>query len=192
VARAKNNPKPPRDPAIDGLTYKQRLFVDFYLGVSHGNATDAARGGRVTRSPDDRRSKVTLRNITIRAAVEANLSAVLSAKEVLARLSEIATGNIDDFISLTEAGEPVSNLTRARKAGKMHLIRKIKPGPSGTAIEIHDPIRALEKLGQYHGLFDGDKPTNQPSPDKPRLTIPDADDRTDPDPDPEPDSQDAG
>jgi hypothetical protein len=187
VARAKNNPKPPRDPAIDGLTYKQRLFVDFYLGVSHGNATDAARRAGYSNAEIGRQL---LRNITIRAAVEANLSAVLSAKEVLARLSEIADGSIDDFISLTEAGEPVSNLTRARKAGKMHLIRKIKPGPSGTAIEIHDPIRALEKLGQYHGLFDGDKPATQPSPDKPRLTIPDDDDRTDPDPDP--DSQDAG
>jgi hypothetical protein len=190
VARAKNNPKPPRDPAIDGLTYKQRLFVDFYLGVSKGNATDAAR--RAGYGSPNVEGPKNLGKPSIRAAVEANLSAVMSSKEVLARLSEFATGNIDDFISLTEAGEPVSNLARARKAGKMHLIRKIKPGPSGTAIEIHDPIRALEKLGQYHGLFDGDKPTNQPSPDKPRLTIPDADDRTDPDPDPEPDSQDAG
>lgn len=154
VARRKKDIPPPEflpDDPIEGLTWKQRLFVYYYI-QNDGNGTDAAE--RAGYAKPTIQAFENLRKPNIKAAIAAKVtSAALSADEVLARYAELASVNMGDFIGVTASGQPVLNIAKAKKAGKLHLIRKIKPGPNGTAIEVHDPYRALEKLGQYHRLF---------------------------------------
>lgn len=138
------------------LTYKQRLFVAAYLGGAKGNATEAARmAGYAVPHPNG--FKV-LRLPAVRAAVEAQLkSAAMPAAEVLARLSEIASADIYDFITVDRKGGWKVDLRKARKAEKTGLIKKIKDTEHGTEIELHSPLEALKELARVHGLSRADR-----------------------------------
>lgn len=134
------------------LTFKQRLFVAAYLGESNGNATDAARRAGYG-NPDIGRQL--LRNITIRAAIDARLDgAALSANEVLARISELATGTLGDFVEVNDDDTWKVSLKKARRLRKLGLIKKLKVTKDGaTEIELHDPQSALDKLAKFHALY---------------------------------------
>lgn len=135
------------------LTYKQRLFVSYYLGESGGNATDAARRAGY------RECEVTghrlLRKAKVRAAIDACLEgAALTADEVLARLSEMASGSLGSFVEIRPDGTWSLDLAKAKRLRKLGLIKKLKAKPDGTTeIELHDPQAALDKLAKYHGLY---------------------------------------
>lgn len=137
-------------------TYKQRLFVEAYLGEANGNATEAAKRAGY-RCP----AKIghTLPAIpSIRSLIDRRVtSAAMPANELLARLSEIATGSLGEFMTIDEYGKESLDLKKAKKAQKLGLLKKLKWGQHGPEIEIHDPLTAMEKLGRYHGLFK-DKP----------------------------------
>jgi phage terminase small subunit len=134
------------------LTYKQRLFVEAYLGEAGGNATEAARLAGYAWP-----KKVAERLVGksgIRAAIDARLDeAALTANQVLARLSDIATGDLGDFLTIDDAGAWSIDMRKAKRAGRTHLIKKIKASPTGTEIELHSPLDALDKLGKYRRLF---------------------------------------
>lgn len=135
-----------------GLTAKQRLFVAFYLGVSAGNATDAARRAGY-RQPHEQGRRL-VRKSTVSTAIDAKLDeASLSANEILARLSEIAQGGLSDFIEVDEGGYPRFNFGQAKRRGKLSLLKKFKQDDKSTQIEAHDPMRALELLGKYRRLW---------------------------------------
>ncbi len=153
------------------LTYKQRLFVDYYLGESQGNATDAARRAGLS-SPEVQSSRL-LRNVKVRTAIDSRLeSSAMHSKEVLARLSEIASGSLDEFLDIPDKGDWSLDLKRAKRHRKLGLLKKVKlrretrfePGPNGKTkepvitdqleIEIHDPLAALDKLARFHGLYE--------------------------------------
>lgn len=146
-------PKPKPEPTEpSGLTYRQRLFVVYYLGEANGNATEAARQAGYA-CPNSVASALLL-NPGIAAAVAAKLDrAAMTADEVLARLSEIATADAGDFLKFDGRGRYSLDLKGAKERGKLHLIKAIRPTKFGPAIEIHDAHAALEKLGRYHGLF---------------------------------------
>lgn len=120
--------------AVDALAYKQELFIEYLLGESAGNATDAAR--KAGYMGDDRTLAVTghrlLRNPNVAARVQARLAeAAMSADEVLAHLAEIARAPWQEFLQIkTVRGEVVDV--------RMDLTNKVK---------------ALELLGKYHKLF---------------------------------------
>jgi phage terminase small subunit len=49
------------------------------------------------------------------------------------------------------------DLRQAQARGALHLVRKFRDGKDGIAIELYDAQKALQLLGQAHGLFkDGD------------------------------------
>lgn len=135
------------------LTVKQQLFIEAYLGVSRGNATDAARRAGY-KGNDKTLGVVGLENLAkpyIAAAVAERLKTAkdcMGADEVLERLSEQARFSIDDFLK----GMSV-DFDKARALGKIHLVKSVKPTANGLAIEFMDPQAALFKLGQYHKLF---------------------------------------
>lgn len=138
------------------LNARQRLFVSYYLGVSSGNATDAARRAGCPH-PEVAGHRL-LRNVNVRAAIDAKLDQVaLTSDQILARLSEVATGGVSDFIEVTEGGFPRLDFASAKKRGKMKLLRKFKQTETGVEIETHDPIKALDMLGKYRRLW-SDKP----------------------------------
>jgi phage terminase small subunit len=139
---------------MHALTFRQRLFVSYYLGTSGGNAADAARKAGY-RWPDKQGSQL-LGKTRVRAAIDAKLESVaMGQDEVLARLSDVASGSLEWFIDVTANGFKV-NLKRAERAGAIHLVKKIREGKCGVEIELHDPLTALIQLGKFYGLGERD------------------------------------
>jgi phage terminase small subunit len=154
-------PEPAREPepieieGIDGLNDRQRVFCDEYL--RRWNATEAARiAGYNDPEVQGWRLK---QNAVVKSAIDARLkSHHLGADEVLARLADHAMGSMEDFVSIrtnldTGNPEPVIDIEKARRAGKLHLIKKIRIDDKGTAIELYDADAALTLVGKHHELF---------------------------------------
>ena len=131
------------------LTFRQRLFVEAYIGAANGNATEAARiaGYRWPNKVAERLVGKSGIQARIRQRVA---SAAMPANEILARLSDQASADIGEFLDIDESGGWRLNL---RKSGRRtHLIKRIKRTRDGADIEIRDSLPALVKLGEYHGL----------------------------------------
>jgi hypothetical protein len=132
------------------LNYRQRLFVEAYLGDANGNATKAARAAGYTHPHEQGRRLV--RNCTIKAQVARRVAeAAMPANEVLARMSELAA--LDPGEMMDDAGW--IDLGKARRRRLTRHIHKVnrKDGEI-TSVEFKDSLRALIKLGEYHGLWD--------------------------------------
>ena len=147
--------EPIETPGADGLTDRQRVFVAEYTRC--WNATEAARiAGYKDPGSSGYENRI---KPEIKAAIDARLKAHhLGADEVLARLADHALGSMDDFISVrpnldTGYPEPVIDIEKARAAGKLHLIKKIRIDDKGTAIELYDASAALTLVGKHHELF---------------------------------------
>lgn len=114
----------------------------------------------------------------------------MSADEVLSRLSDLGAGDLGEFIRITESGGFHFDLRKAKRRGRLHLLKKVRnkietrhkrtgrKDESGKPIvdlvvteqieiELHDPESALEKLGRHHGIFrdrdDAKDSSNSPS-----------------------------
>jgi phage terminase small subunit len=134
------------------LTYKQRRFVAYYLGECNGNALESARRAGY-RSPHPEGARL-LQNATIRAAIDAKLASVaMPADEILARMSDTAGADMEDFVTVKKSGAWDVDLRRAKRLGKMHVIKKIKATVRGVELELRDSHAAQVKLGEYHGLW---------------------------------------
>ncbi len=134
------------------LTTRQRLFVIYYTGVSKGNGTDAAKRARY--SDPGQQARELLRIPRIRAAVEQGIAdAALESEEILTRLTEQATGSLEDFVKIDDLGNATLDLKKAKDAGKLHLIKRLKPTRNGMEIELHDAHAALVDLARVRGLF---------------------------------------
>jgi hypothetical protein len=144
------------------LTYKQRLFVSFYLGEANGNATKAAR--LAGYSSPEKQGYQLLGKTRIRAAVDSALAAAaMSSDEVLARLSEFAAADLSDYVTVGDDGEGWVDLTKAKR--RLRVVKKLKftrktferdgiaTSDTTAEIELHSPLTALDKLAQYHGLY---------------------------------------
>lgn len=159
------------------LTGKQKAFINAYLGVAKFNATEAARLAGY-KGDDTVLAAVgyeNLRKPQIEAEVKARFNeATMSANEVLARLTEIAGGQITDF--LDEDGAFSLKITKQR--GKAHLLKKLKIKRSrkqvetitegdeesretlesslvqeDVELEMYSAHEALRDLGKFHKLF---------------------------------------
>jgi hypothetical protein len=147
--------------ATTDLNFRQQIFISSYLGPARGNATEAARMAGYA-NPGLAGFRM-IKNDKIRAAIDAKVSdAGLTANEVLARLADIATSDMGDFLAIDSKGLPSVDLKRARKVGKLRLIRALRPNRYGMTIELHDSVSALIQLGKYHGLWDGERAPRPP------------------------------
>lgn len=185
---AKSKAKPTRKPTknqvaekLDGLTLKQRQFINAYLGEANGNATEAARIAGYAKPAEQ--GYENLRKPQIRSTLDARLTeSAMSSQEVLSRLASMARGSVSDFLTITPNGTYCVDLDKARLAGKLHLIKTLKPTKEGLGIELHDAQAALGLLAKFHGLL-LEKPPAPPASDKPDdLMIPDEDGRPEPPP----------
>lgn len=155
-----------------GLTYKERQFVANYLGESAGNATDAAR--RAGYCHPMQTSNRLLRKADIRAAIDATLDeAALKTDEILSRLSDIASIDMMDFVTIDEEGRHKIDLAKIKKRRRGHLIKKLTPTKYGLGIELHDAQAALEKLGRYRRLFGDTGNGDAPGESRPTTLPPD-------------------
>src|SRR5574343_8131 len=140
------------------LSWRQRLFINAYLSDPTANEVNAAKvAGYKVPAVAARRL---LRNPLVRWAVEARVrDCAIKADEVLARFSEVAQFDPTDFLEFSldeETGRvrPYYNLERLKRAGKGHMIKKVKILPDGNVeLEFHDSQAALDKLAKHHGIF---------------------------------------
>jgi len=73
----------------------------------------------------------------------------MHATEILARLSAIAAASPLDFVDTT------GRRTRLKQPqpNQEHLIKKIRQTRYGIEITLYDATKALELLGQFHGIW---------------------------------------
>ncbi len=132
------------------LTDKQKMFVEAYLETL--NATESARRAKY-RGNDQTLRAVGHENLTkphIREEIDRRLKeTIMSADEVLLRLGEQARAEYSLFMT-PFGGLDLGELIRA---GKGHLIKKIKKTLHGIEVEFYDAQAALVHLGKYHALF---------------------------------------
>lgn len=142
------------------LTRKQQRFVNEYL-VDY-NATQAAiRSGYSKRSAYSI-GQENLRKPVISAAIQEN---EMPPDETLLRLSDIARGDMGDFLDISSMAFQV-DLAKALRLGKTKLIQKVKMrttttlSKDGVETETHDieislysALDALDKIGKHHKLF---------------------------------------
>jgi hypothetical protein len=160
----------------DGLSPKEAMFVNAYLGEAKFNAAQAMR--MIGHEGSDPVLYVSghrlLRNVKVAAVVRARIDeAAMSSNEVLSRLSDIASGNISDLID--EDGK--FDLKQAKQRGKDRLLKKLKIKRTSKQVdsitsdseeretletalvyeevefEMYSAHEALRDLGKYHKLF---------------------------------------
>jgi len=135
------------------LTSRQRAFIAYYIET--WNAAEAARRAGYSEKTARFIGSQNLTKLNIRAEIDRRLAAMaMSAEEILARLKDQAGASMADFVSVDEeTGEAKLDLAKAEKAGKLHLLKKIRVGDKETTIELYDGQAALVHLGRHHGLF---------------------------------------
>jgi len=135
------------------LSDKRKRFVDAYIGPANCNKSEAARiagygcpaaaGNKLCKEPP------------VRAAIDERMEELaISAREILALLSEQARATMADFITVQEDGSFRIDLLAAEQSGKLRLIRKIGFDLKGRLVlELHDAQAALLALAKRYGLF---------------------------------------
>lgn len=153
----------------DGLTNKQRRFIDEYL--VDFNATQAAiRCGYSSKTAGvigcENLKKPNIAE-AIKKKIEEN---AMSAEEIILRLSDIARGNISDLMSLSTMGYHFKLTTEDEEGNlipnpKNKLIKRIKQKVTTitgkdeekeiieTDLELLDQQAALNTLAKYRGLL---------------------------------------
>ena len=174
------------DIALAALRGQYQCFVIEYLKDGNGQAA-AVRAGYSEKTARNQASRL-LTIVNIKTAIEAGqqlaaYDAVMDAREVLTRLSDVARGSMEDFMHIERVRyhprlpvpdptdddpkavrwveDPVEverlvigiDLEQARDRGKLHLLKKYKEGQWGPEIELYDPLTALQLLGRHHKLF---------------------------------------
>ncbi|MGO8898306.1 MAG: terminase small subunit [Isosphaeraceae bacterium] len=133
------------------LTFKQGLFVEHFLGESAGNAVDAARRAGY-RVPEIVGRRVASKSI-VQAAIAAKVAAAaMTSNEVLARVADLASVDLLEFLDIEPTGVFTVNLYRAKKAGLGHLVKRIRRTKDVVDIEVEARLPALVKLGEYYNL----------------------------------------
>lgn len=135
------------EAALAELSAKQRIFVVEYLSCL--NASEAARRAKYATKANVQGARM-LANASIALAVDLGFQLqAMPANEVLARIADQARGSMDDF--LDEAGD--IDLRRARKHGKLHLVKARSLTKEGERIELYDAQAALALLAKQLGLL---------------------------------------
>lgn len=114
------------------LNTRQEAFVAAYLGVAHGNATEAARiaGYKQPQSQGPR----LLTNVVIAARVSEHVARQFATADmVLEKLTEIAFAPSFEFVEVIARD----------KSGK----------PIKVKMDLGNQVKSLELLGKHHQLF---------------------------------------
>lgn len=172
---AKRKPKADKLDAIevvesDGMTIKQRLFLDHYIICMNGTQSARLAGYEGDSATLAVIASQNLRNHNVSRALEDRLNNfTMSANEVLARLSDIGRGDIADAMDDNGEIDPIE----ARKRGKSHLIKRVKHKRKTITttnekkngeheseiledeyeVEMYDAQAALTTLLKFHGLL---------------------------------------
>ena len=138
------------------LRYRQRLFVEYYLGESAGSAADAARRAGY-RWPEKLGPRL-VKQSEVRAAIDARVeTAAMAANEVLARVADVASSDLLNFIDVDSNGGCKVNMKLVKRLGLGHVIKRLRIHKDGTQdIELEPKLPALLKLGEHYNLWKGE------------------------------------
>ncbi|WP_165358822.1 terminase small subunit [Spirosoma sordidisoli] len=145
-------------PWHDGLTDKQRRFVEEY--VKDQNGARAARVAGYSEHSDDEIAYENLRKPQIRGAIDAYLNAKsMSAAEAVHLLTQWGRGTLEHFIAADGQLDIESDQARAH----IHLLKDIEQvktvhtSETGvtetirTKLRLNDPMTAVSKILEVHG-----------------------------------------
>jgi len=145
----------------DGLTAKQRIFVNEYLAT--WNASEAAR--KANYKWPEKAGSANLRKKLIVEAIGARMKeSAMSADEVLARLSEQARTNIADFliertVTFTDKNGNMHDVQTIdinweELKARGHLVKELSWTKDGRPVlKLYDAQNALIYLGKKWALF---------------------------------------
>ena len=119
---------------------KERVWLEEYLKC--WNASEAARRADYAWPGKMGTRKLAKFEDEIQERID---QLVMSADEALVRLSELARGEWSGYIR-EDGSVDIAALVRA---GKAHLVSKIRDTPHGKSIEFCDMQRALEQIGSH-------------------------------------------
>lgn len=151
-------PKGVRADEFKRLTFKQRLFVHYYLNEAKGNASQAAQMAGY-KHPGTVAEQIR-RQPHIEAAIQRGVLAIIGKEEVLEIIAQQARADLSRFEECfdEEKVEGVGtrrllNWAKVRERKLGYLVKSSTPGKYGDKIELYDAQRAAELLGKFHRLF---------------------------------------
>jgi len=138
------------------LSYRQRLFVEYYLGEAQKSPVDAARKAGY-RWPEKLGPRL-VKKSSVQAAIDARVATpAMTANEVLARVAEVASCDMLDFMEVGNDGKIKVDLKLVKRLGLGHLIKRLRIYKDGTQdIELEPKMLALAKLGEHYKLWKGE------------------------------------
>lgn len=153
VSKAPAADPAPVETTTDDLSPQQIAFIDAYFRLKFNGTQSAIEAGYAESSAAVQASRL-LRNDKVRAEIQRRLDGLrLGSGETFALMSEIAQGTMADFLSVDARGWRI-DLNKAQKAGKLHLVKKIKERRDGTIeLELYPKDAALRDIGKAHGLW---------------------------------------
>ena len=146
---------------VNKLTTRQRVFIEEYLQCGVGSEA-ARRAGYSVKTAQEQASQL-LSKLIVKQAIERRISELkATTDEVLLRLASQSRANIDYFLD----GNSLIDLDKARAAGKMHLVKKIKQHTTrisksdgedieyhDSELELYDAQAATVQLGKLLGMY---------------------------------------
>lgn len=154
------------DLADDGLTPRQRAFVEAYLGVagfSPATAAEIAGYSSASRNALRVAGHRLLMNVNVQRAIRARLMRCsLTREAVLERIAILASASLADVFEVSAGpdGEPEFriDLAAAARVGALGLIRDYtetedRQGNITRTVKLHDPFRYLMILARHVGLI---------------------------------------
>ena len=125
------------------MNNKQRVFVEEYLKC--WNATEAARRAGY-KKPNSQGPRL-LVNVGIQKIIQARIEEkCMDADEVLIRLADQARGVPGEYV---HASTGAVDFEKLKKAGLLHLVKKIKRLRGSIEVEFYDQQRAMELIGKH-------------------------------------------
>ncbi|MGO8897175.1 MAG: terminase small subunit [Isosphaeraceae bacterium] len=153
--------KPDKTPAPEReLTHRERLFVTAFLGEANGVAVEAARIAGYS-SPGKVAHRLVGRSGISAAIAQATTAAALSANQILAHLSELATANLLSFLKVEPDGSCKVDVAAAQAEGRGFPIRSLRLKDGAIEITLEARLPALRQIGEYHGLWRAEKPPSE-------------------------------
>ncbi len=140
------------DTKLPKLTYKQKAFIDAYLGEAKFNAYKAAKIAGYKGNGNTLRA-IASENLTkpnIKAEVAAHFEAnAVSREELVSLLADQARVDISSYYD--QAGN--FNLSKFKADGYGGLIKSIRQTKYGVAIEFIDKVKSQELIGRHLAIF---------------------------------------
>lgn len=141
---------------FEGMKTNEKLFTIFYLQTFNGAKAVEMMNKDLKDSQANKNmlAKYYLSKPKVKDVINKFLKyAIMDALSVQAKISEIATADIGDFITVDEDDNYKIDLKKAKAEGKTHLIKKITTRDGAISIEMYNAQEALYQLAKMHGLI---------------------------------------